>query len=149
MFEIIFYVFSSLLAYIDYTKFIVPNKILLILLIMLIIFGLLENKLNINSFFISFSVLIFFSVLLLINPSMILGGGDIKYMMIVAIFLQPILFPFFLIITGIVQSLFLLYSQKINKKQKVAMVPAMFISVFLSQLYYDSSYFLFEKIASS
>jgi len=147
MFEIIFYVFSFFLAYIDYKKFIVPNKILFILLIMLIVFGLFEDKLNISSFLISFFVLVFFSISILINPSMILGGGDIKYMMIVAIFLQPVLFPFFLIITGVVQSLFLIYFQQIQKKQKVAMVPAMFIAVVMSQFYYDSPFFPFEKMA--
>ena len=95
MFEIIFYLFSSILAYLDYKKFIVPNKILFIFLIMLLISGLLENKLNIISFYISFALLIFFSTLLILKPKLILGGGDIKYMMIVSIFLQPILFPFF------------------------------------------------------
>ena len=146
MFEIIFYMFSSLLAYLDYKKFIVPNKILFTLLIMLIISGLFENRLNINSFFISFSLLVFFSTLILIDRKMVLGGGDIKYMMIVAIFLEPILFPFFMIITGITQSLFLIYSQVILKKQKVAMVPAMLLSVIISSWFYTSSFFPFVKM---
>ncbi len=127
MFEIIFYVFSILLAYLDYKKFIVPNNILLTLFIMLIIFGLFEDRLNINSFFISFALLILFSALMVLNQKMILGGGDIKYIMVVAIFLEPILFPFFLIITGIVQTIFLIYAQIVQKKQKAAMVPAMLL----------------------
>ena len=141
MYEIIFYVFSFLLAYLDFKKYIVPNSILLTLLIMLIIFGLLESRLNINSFFIAFALLSFFSALILINKKMILGGGDIKYIMLVSIFLEPILFPFFLIITGVVQSLFLIFTQLICKKEKTAMVPAMLVSVLMSQWLYTSNYF--------
>ena len=144
MFEIVFYVFSSLLAYLDFKKFIVPNNILLTLLIMLIVFGFFENRLNINSFFISFALLLFFSGLMLINQKMVLGGGDIKYIMVVALFLDPILFPFFLIITGIVQSMFLIYVQLIQKKQSAAMVPAMLISVIISTWLYHSPYFPFS-----
>jgi len=141
MFEIIFYVFSLLLAYLDFKKYIVPNNILLTLICMLLIFGLLENRLDINSFFIAGALLIFFSGLMLINQKMILGGGDIKYIMVVAIFLEPILFPFFLIITGIVQSFFLVFTQFIQKKEKTAMVPAMLLSVLMSQWLYTTSYF--------
>jgi len=141
MFEIVFYVFSFLLAYLDFKKYIVPNDILLTLLCMLLVFGLLENRLDINSFFIAGALLIFFSGLMLIKQKMILGGGDIKYIMVIAIFLEPILFPFFLIITGIVQSFFLVFIQLILKKEKTPMVPAMLISVMLSQWFYATSYF--------
>ena len=142
MFDIIFYVFSSLLAYLDYKKFIVPNVIVLTLFVMLIIFGLFESRLNIYSIFISLAILLFFSGIILINRKMVLGGGDIKYMMIIAIFLEPILFPFFLVITGIVQSFFLIFAQAVRKKSKAAMVPAMLISVIISQqLQYLPSWF--------
>ncbi len=146
MFEIIFYVFSALLAYLDYKKFIVPNNILLTLLVMLIVFGFFEDRLNINSFLISFALLLFFCALILIKPKMVLGGGDIKYIMIVALFLEPILFPFFLIITGIVQTTFLIHAQMIQKKRIAAMVPAMLISVILSTWLYHSSYFPFAQV---
>jgi len=108
---------------------------------MLIIFGLFENRLDINSFFISGALLIFFSGLILVNKKMILGGGDIKYIMIIAIFLEPILFPFFLIITGIVQSFFVVFEQFIRKKEKTAMVPGMLMSVIISEWLYTTSYF--------
>ncbi len=146
MFEIIFYVFSALLAYLDYKKFIVPNNILLTLLLMLIVFGIFENRLDINSFLISFALLVFFSALILIKPKMVLGGGDIKYIMIVAIFLEPILFPFFLIITGIVQTIFLIHAQMIQKKRYAAMVPAMLVSVIISSWLFNSSYFPFADV---
>ena len=145
MFEIIFYVFSSVLAYLDYKKFIVPNNILLTLLVMLIVFGFFENRLNVNSFLISFALLLFFCALILIRPKMVLGGGDIKYIMVVAIFLEPILFPFFLIITGVVQTIFLVHAQMIQKKRYAAMVPAMLISVMLSIWLHHSPYFPFAE----
>ena len=143
MFEIIFYVFSLVLAYLDYKKYIVPNNILITMFAMLIIFGLLEDRLNLYSFFISFALLLFFSGLILINRKMVLGGGDIKYIMVVAIFLEPILFPFFLIITGIVQSFFLIFMKLVKNKQIAAMVPAMLISVVISVWLYQSPLFPF------
>lgn len=143
MFEIIFYVFSLVLAYLDYKKYIVPNNILLTMFGMLIIFGLLEDRLNLYSFFIAFALLLFFSGLILINRKMVLGGGDIKYIMVVAIFLEPILFPFFLIITGIVQSIFLIFMKLVKNKQMAAMVPAMLISVIISVWLYQSPLFPF------
>jgi len=146
MFEIIFYVFSFVLAFLDFKKYIVPNNILLTLICMLVIFGIFENRLHVNSFIISFFILLFFSGLILINRKMILGGGDIKYMMVIAVFIEPILFPFFLIITGLVQSVFLIFAQVIQKKQYAAMVPAMLISVIISSWLYDSSYFPFASM---
>jgi|GEM_PF-1354766 len=141
MYEIIFYVFSFVLAYLDLKKYIVPNNIILAQICMLLIFGFLESRLNITSFFIAGALLIFFSGLMLVNRKMILGGGDIKYIMVVAIFIEPILFPFFLIITGIVQTLFLVFAQTILKKEKTAMVPAMLLSVIISSWFYTSVYF--------
>lgn len=139
MFEIVFYVFSALLSYLDCRRYIVPNVILLTLLLMLVVFGFIENRLNIYSIAISLSILLFFSGIILINRKMVLGGGDIKYMMIIAIFLDPMLFPFFLVITGILQSAFLVFAQVVQKKQKSAMVPAMFIAVIISiQLQHSS-----------
>ena len=65
---------------------------------------------------------------------MILGGGDIKYMMLVALFIPPILFPLFLLLAGVVQTLFLLYFQQIKKRRVAPMVPAMFLAVILSEI---------------
>lgn len=65
---------------------------------------------------------------------MILGGGDIKYMMLVGLYISPILFPLFLLCTGIIQTLFLFYFQKIKKRRVAPMVPAMFMAVILSEI---------------
>lgn len=77
-----------------------------------------------------------FVIILLIMPKTILGGGDIKYMMVIAIYLEPILFPLFLLVTGIVQMLFLIFYQKYKKRRVAPMAPAMFIAVILSKIFF-------------
>ena len=64
---------------------------------------------------------------------MILGGGDIKYMMVAGFYLEPLLFPFFLLISGIVQMLFLIFFQKFKKRRTAPMVPAMLIAAAVSE----------------
>ena len=71
---------------------------------------------------------------MLLKPNMILGGGDIKYMMLVAVYLNPLLFPLFLLTTGVVQTVFLIYKQYYKKRRVAPMVPAMFISVGIVEL---------------
>ena len=134
MFSFVFYLFSFLLSYLDYKRFIVPNIILVTCFLLLLFFGFFEQQLNIYSFLISILVLLFFTGLILLKPTMILGGGDIKYMMLVAIYIKPMLFPMFLLVTGIVQTLFLLYKQLYKKRRVAPMVPAMFIAVFITEV---------------
>ena len=66
-------------------------------------------------------------------PKIILGGGDIKYIMVVAFYLPFTLFPIFLIVTGILQAISLIYTQYVKKRRIVAMVPIMFFSVILTE----------------
>ena len=134
MFVTLFYIFSLLLSYTDCTKFKVSNILLLRMSLLLLLIGLIEEKIYMNSFLMPIIILLFFILLLIVKPTMILGGGDIKYMMVVAFFLPYLLFPLFLIITGTLQSLSLLYTQQIKRRRVVAMVPIMFISVILTQL---------------
>ncbi len=131
MFAIIFYIFSTVLSYTDYKKYLVPNNILLTMAIMLLIFGFFESKIYISSIVLSLVVLLSFIALMLINRQMILGGGDIKYMMLVALFLGLKPFAVFLIITGLLQTIVLLFMQKVKKRRVAAMVPVMFISVII------------------
>lgn len=134
LFDISFYIFSFLLSYLDCTKYKIPNITLFTLLLFLLIFGYFENQLNLYSFIISFAILIFFVIILLISPKIILGGGDIKYMMVIAIYIQPLLFPLFLLFTGISQMFFLLYFQKIKKRRVAPMAPAMFLAAISVEL---------------
>ncbi|WP_164968648.1 prepilin peptidase [Arcobacter sp. F155] len=129
MFTIVFYIFSSFLAFLDYKKFLIPNNILLAMSVMLITFGLLESKIYISSIILSLLVLLFFVVILLLNRTQILGGGDIKYMMVIALYLGVKPFAVFLVVTGLVQTFALLYKQMLMKRRVAPMAPAMFISV--------------------
>jgi leader peptidase (prepilin peptidase)/N-methyltransferase len=131
MFAISFYIFSSLLSYTDFKKFIVPNNILIAMSIMLIVFGIFESKIYISSIVLTLIVLLFFIAIILLKPQMILGGGDIKYMMVVAFYLGLQPFALFLVITGLLQSFALLYVQNIKKRKIAPMVPMMFLSVII------------------
>ncbi|WP_072679781.1 prepilin peptidase [Arcobacter sp. LA11] len=136
MFSISFYIFSFILSYIDCTKYKIPNILIVTLLLFLLSFGYLDSQLNLYSFIISFLILLFFVIILLIMPNMILGGGDIKYIMVVAIYLEPILFPLFLLTTGIVQMFFLIYFQKYKKRRVAPMAPAIFLAVIITEILY-------------
>jgi Flp pilus assembly protein protease CpaA len=127
-------VFSALLSYTDGTRYKVPNLTLSTLLIFLLVFGFFESRLSFYSFAIALCVFALFVGLILMNRTMILGGGDIKYMLLIALYLNPLVFPLFLIVTGITQTLLLLYFQKIQKRRVAPMVPAMFFSVFISEI---------------
>ena len=102
--------------------------------IMLLTFGFLDSKIYISSIVLSLVVLIFFCAIMLINRNIILGGGDIKYMMLVALYLPLKSFALFLLLTGILQSLALLYMQGIRKKKIAPMVPMMFLAVVIVEL---------------
>lgn len=143
LFHLSFYIFSFLLSYTDCTRYKIPNITLSTLLIFLIIFGYLENQLNLYSFIISTLILIFFVIILLVMPKSILGGGDIKYMMVIAIYIEPLLFPLFLLFTGLIQMLFLIFFQKIKKRRVAPMAPAMFISVILTKLFFILGFYSF------
>lgn len=137
MFSFTFYLFGILLSYLDFKFFRVPNILLATLFILLVLFGLYEQQLNIYSFGISILVLLFFVLLILINPKMILGGGDIKFMMVIAIYLQPILFPYFLIVTGVFQATILIIKQKVYKRKTAPMVPMMVLAVIVCEVLYS------------
>lgn len=144
MFIISFYIFSLFLSFTDYKKFIVPNNIVIAMSIMMLVFGFIESKIYISSIVLSLIVLIFFIVLMLIKPKMILGGGDIKYMMIIALFLGVQAFALFLIITGLLQTIALLYIQKVRKRRIAPMVPIMFISTIIVEILVLNEYYPFK-----
>ena len=133
IFNISFFIFSILLSYLDCTKYKIPNITLFTLFIFLITFGFLENSINLYSFALALVILVFFVIILILMPKAILGGGDIKYIMVIAIYLEPILFPLFLLCTGLCQMLFLIYYQKVKKRRVAPMAPAIFLAVIICQ----------------
>ena len=102
--------------------------------LMLLVFGFFESKIYISSIVLSLLILSFFIVIMLINRQFIIGGGDIKYMMIVGLYLGVSSFALFLIVTGVLQTLALLYKQKIENRKIAPMVPMMFLSVIIVEL---------------
>ena len=134
MFTISFYVFSAFIAYIDYKMFRIPNIMTATLAIFLLIFGILEQTISKSSFVIPILVLLFFIGVMLINRQMILGGGDIKYYMVIGLYLDIFLFPLFLIVAGLLQTGALLYRQKVQKRKVVAMGPVIFLAVILTEI---------------
>jgi len=102
--------------------------------IMLLYFGLIEEQIYLSSFIVPIIVFCLFIVILLLMPKTILGGGDIKYILVVSFYLPWMLFPLFLIISGLLQTVALLFAQKLHKRRIVAMVPLMFISVIITQI---------------
>lgn len=136
MFYIVFYVFSLFLSYLDLKKYIVPNIMLITMFIMLVVFGLLEDRIFINSIYLAFLMFVFFIVIFLLKKDLLLGGGDIKYMLLVTLLFEPIAFFLFVLITGIIQIIFLIYFQNIRKKTMTPMIPSMFMSVVFVQLFY-------------
>jgi len=131
MFVISFYIFSAFLSFTDYKKFLVPNNMIISMSVMMLVFGVLESKLYMSSILLSITVLLFFIALMLIDRKMILGGGDIKYMMLVALFLGLQPFALFLVFTGILQTIALLYVKKVRKRRMAPMVPLMFLSTII------------------
>lgn len=134
MFTISFYIFSLFLSYTDFTRFIVPNFLIGTLALFLLLFGMIENRLDVSAFVLPFIILLFFIAIMLINRQLILGGGDIKYMMLVGLYLGIPSFAVFLIVSGILQTLALLYVQKVRKRKIAPMVPLMFLAVIIVQI---------------
>lgn len=134
MFTITFYIFSLFLSFTDYKYYLVPNIMTKSMLALMVIFGLLEGTLHINSIIVAFIVIVFFVVLILIDKKMTLGGGDIKYIALVALYLSPLEFAYFLILSGILQTLHLTYTKVVLKKNEGYMVPAIFLAAMLTDV---------------
>ncbi len=77
---------------------------------------------------------VFFCLVLLLNKNSIIGGADIKYFLIITLYLQPLVFAYLLIISGVIQSIVLIYFKKIKKRKTSPMIPTIFFSVLLSQI---------------
>lgn len=133
MFSISFYIFSILVSYTDCTRYRIPNITLTALLSFLLIFGIFEDKLHYMSFIIVVIIFVLI-ILIIVKTKIIIGGGDIKYLMLIVIYLDPIQLPLFMIVTGLVQTSFLIYYQQIRKRRFAPMAPAIFLSVIVMDI---------------
>lgn len=136
IYHLSFYILSIVLSYTDCTRYKIPNITIVTILLFLLVFGFLENQINPYSLIVSCLILVFFVIILLVMPKIILGGGDIKYIMVIAIYLDPMQFPLFLVVTGLMQMCFLIYFQKIKKRRVAPMAPAIFLSVIIIDILY-------------
>jgi Flp pilus assembly protein protease CpaA len=134
MFSISFYIFSLFLSYSDYKTFRIPNIIIGTMTLFLIIFGIFEDRLSLLSLVLPIIILLFFTVLMIFDKKLSIGGGDIKYYMVISIYLDIFSFSIFLIVTGLLQTLVLIFRQKVQKKRFVAMAPIIFCSVIITEL---------------
>ncbi len=57
--------------------------------------------------------------------------------MLVGLYLEPLSFPYFLIFTGITQTIFLIYFKNIKKRRVAPMAPAIFLAVILTKFIYS------------
>lgn len=129
-----FYIFSFLLSYTDYKKFLVPNVLVVTMFLLLVFFGIVEKRISYLSFFWPVALFGFLGILYLINRKFYIAGGDVKYLMLSGIYLDFNTFPYFLILCAILQFIVLLYMQKVKKRRYVAMVPIIFLSVIIMDL---------------
>lgn len=130
-----FYIISSFLVYFDCKRYIVPNELVSVLFLFVVLFGLINGTLNLYGFIVAFGLLIFFFLLYLLKLGYV-GGGDVKYLLVVSIYLEPLGFAYFLLICGVLQILFLVFYKRIKKRRFAPMVPAMVLSVLIYEVWF-------------
>jgi Flp pilus assembly protein protease CpaA len=101
---------------------------------MVLFFGIIEQKIYLSNLIVALLVLLLFMGLFLYNRNITVGGGDIKYLLVTAFYLKFTLFPVFLIITGLLQTAAILYTQNVRKRRFVPMLPIMFSSVIITDI---------------
>jgi len=104
------------------------------MLLLMGVFAFFEDTILISSIVVSFLVFVFFVSLILINRTMTLGGGDIKYIAIVALYFSPLHFAYFLIVSGLLQSVQIYFAKNIQKNSQAYMVPAIFLGVVITDI---------------
>jgi Flp pilus assembly protein protease CpaA len=102
---------------------------------MIVTFGLLDGSATIYYVILPLFLIMFFYIVYLFGLGFV-GGGDIKYLILISMYINhPLKFAWYLIISGILQLLFLLFYQKVKKRRFVPMVPAMFVAVVLCDIW--------------
>lgn len=130
-----FYIVSLFLVYFDCTRYTVPNELIALLAVMVVLFGLLEGSATWMYLILPLFLIVFFYVVSLLGLGFV-GSGDIKYLILISMYINhPLKFAWYLIISGILQLLFLLFYQKVKKRRFVPMVPAMFVAVVLCDIW--------------
>lgn len=133
------------IAFIDYRKHIIPNKILLSLLIVRSLIAIVEMMMDLNlakteflsSLIAAVGILILLCVMRLIVKNGI-GFGDVKLFAVLGLFLglKGIVSTMFLsFIVSFFVSIFLLVSKRKNKKEQIAFAPSILVGTLLSVIF--------------
>lgn len=136
------------IAFIDYRKHIIPNKVLAFLLIIRIIIAVVEMMYDfksakieiLSSLIASVSITILLCVMRLIVKEGI-GFGDIKLFAIISLFLGlkgciPSIFMSFVI--SFFVSIFMLISKRKGKKDQIAFAPSILMGTLLSIIFFEA-----------
>ena len=134
---LIFYIFSLFLSYNDCKSYTVPNFLVFTMFLMMLVFGFIESKIIFSSIVLSVLVLIFFIIVLLIKPTMILGGGDIKLAFVIGYALGFRLSLIAIILSSFLALPYSVASLKLQKNNEVPFGPFLVSSLFIVFLFQD------------
>ncbi|GKX32326.1 hypothetical protein SH1V18_48060 [Vallitalea longa] len=140
---IIAVVFDSIIiigSYVDYKYKVIPNKFVLISFVIGVISLILTRKLMIDNIY---GMVIGGMILLIIAimPGGLMGGGDVKYMVLIGLFLgiEKTIFAICIsFVLGSVIALILIIFRFKKLKDTIAFGPILSIGSFIAYTYYDS-----------
>ncbi len=130
-----FYIVSAFLVYFDCKRYTVPNELVSVLFMFVVVFGLIDSSLTWYSLILPVLLVVIFWLVSMTGLGYV-GGGDIKYLLVTAIYLEPLVFALFLVLSGVLQLLFLVFYKRIKKRRFAPMIPAMVLAVALSEIAY-------------
>lgn len=137
--KITFLIFTLIvISYIDFKNSIIPNQFIVIILLLGIIFNAIDRCQSLLSIVIGFFIISGPMLLTYIVTNRSIGGGDIKLMAVVGMFIgaKKIVIAFFVssCISSIIL-LLLLVLRKIKIKDKIPYAPFLSIGILISSLY--------------
>lgn len=104
--------------------------------VMLLYFGIVEKRIIFLNFFWPIAIISFLAILYTINRRLYIAGGDVKYLMLVGFYLEANIFIYFLLLFVLSQFFVLQYIRKVKKRRYAAMVPVMFFSVVVVDVFF-------------
>lgn len=132
--SISFYLISLALVLTDIKHYRIPNILVLFLLVSVLFFRFIDGDLSFFDFFPSIFLIFIFWIFDKFRFGLV-GGGDIKYMMVASLYLGYLVFPYFLIVFGILATLFILFWQKSKPNKDVPMMPTLALGVLVCELF--------------
>lgn len=129
-------------AFVDYQKYIIPNKVVLVGLFLRCVIYMVELFVSPDTFFstlkndlISFAIVLVFFVICIIFVKSGIGMGDVKLMLLMCLYqgvAGAMSSIFASMLVAFVVSLFLLLTKKKTRKDSIAFAPSILIGTILS-----------------